>query len=371
MPDLKYRFVLELYDEDGAALGRSPVTPDWLPAVEHAHFSAIRQERLPAVTAVPPSTIEPRWDPDSGEPYVTAVRVVLTPADGEPFSVEVPVDYFGTSAQQASAAYVKAGKLKAGDTFQYRVTAFAGEPPGDTARPPARAGVVVEEVPQPLPMVETALEPFLAASVLAGQDDPEDVSVFVPYPVIEQARARVREAPEVETGGILLGRLHRDPVRRDVVFIELSAQIPAIHTDRQAAKLTFTPQTWAAARAALDLRASDEAILGWWHSHPDWCKKCPPDKRKVCPLNGIFFSNDDCRLHRAVFPRAYHLGLLLSDREAGIIPTMFGWRRGMIASRAYHLLAPPDPALGRQPALTTTIGGTEHAHTEEAAHPVR
>ena len=359
MPQIHHQFVLELSKPDGPSIGRAAVTIDWLPAVEHAHFSAIAAGVLPAVTATPPCVIEPVWDPAQGRPYVDGVYVVMDPG-GAQYRADIPLEYFGASAQAASSKFVKDGALTEGETFRYRVTAF---PAGTPAEGPAEPGteVVVEEVAQPLGVLEAPLRTLLDESVLVGTQEPGDVPVFLPHRLLQDASALVREAGDEETGGVLVGQLQRDTACPDVVCVRLSAQIPALHARREATRLTFTPDTWAAVRAALELRDADEAILGWWHSHPNWCRNCATDRKKVCPLNRVFFSKDDCDLHRTVFARAYQLGLLLSVRDDGIIPALFGWRRGIITARSFHLLDSPAPDETPAPAVTATIGGSERA----------
>ena len=121
----------------------------------------------------------------------------------------------------------------------------------------------------------------------------------------------------------------------------MTAQIPVVHAPAEVNKLTFTPETWTAAQAAIDLRRSDEIYLGWWHSHPvhEWCKDCRPAKKELCPLAQGFLSSDDCRLHRTVFPRAYTCALVVSDvaEHDDVVHSLFGWRDGAIESRGYHL----------------------------------
>ncbi len=363
MPDRNYQYVLEQDGDDGSALGRTPVTMDWLPAVEYAHFAGIRAGALPAVTVAPPSALEPIWDPSSGRPHVAGVRVALDAGGGGSFTAEVPLAYFNAAARQASAEYVKDGRLQAGQTFRFRVTAFPVEAPAPEASASGPGlELEVEALPQPVAILDTPIERFLDKAVLVGPDDPDDISVFVPHRLLEESRRQVREAGEVETGGVLLGRLHRDTARRDVIFVELTVQLPARHAPGHATKLTFTPETWAAARDTLVLRNAGESIQGWYHSHPFWCKNCDPQRQKVCPFGGVFFSSDDISVQRAVFPRAHHLALLLSDCPAGIIPALFGWRRGTVGSRSFHLLDAPGPPPPREPALTPSLGGAERAH---------
>ena len=136
--------------------------------------------------------------------------------------------------------------------------------------------------------------------------------------MIEETVELMVRAGGKETGGILIGHLHRDPGRRQL-FLEVTAQIPAQHAEQELARLTFTPETWTAVDAALALRGKGEIQLGWWHSHPasHWCDDCPPETRRRCKSagapSGDFFSAHDVALHRTVFPRAYSIALVLSD----------------------------------------------------------
>jgi proteasome lid subunit RPN8/RPN11 len=171
-------------------------------------------------------------------------------------------------------------------------------------------------------MTESSMQGFLDRSERLGgrnEADDDDLPVFIAQALIEQAVERVITADTLETGGILLGRLHRDVNLSDGVFLEITAQIPARHTEEREMQVTFTQQTWAAARDALALRRSDEQIIGWFHSHPDFCARCAPEKRAACALSGIFFSSADCSLH--------HSGaLFLAARRSGVEAVSFAGR---------------------------------------------
>ena len=56
-------------------------------------------------------------------------------------------------------------------------------------------------------------------------------------------------------------------------------------------------------------------------------------------MRGDFLSEDDRLLHRAVFPGAWNLALVVND-VAYDDPTLslFGWRRGLLALRGHHVL---------------------------------
>jgi hypothetical protein len=173
----------------------------------------------------------------------------------------------------------------------------------------------------------------------AASDESEGhLPAFLPRAVLAEAAAQTAEHPGRETGGILIGHLRRD---RDAgrLFLDVTAQIPARHTEASRARLTFTPSTWTDVQAALDLRRQDEIMVGWWHSHPvrEWCKDCPSGKRADCALARGFFSEDDRLLHRTVFPRAYSIALVVNDLELGSTFSLFGWSGGLLVARPLAL----------------------------------
>ncbi|MEY2409101.1 MAG: hypothetical protein QOF48_1771, partial [Verrucomicrobiota bacterium] len=113
-------------------------------------------------------------------------------------------------------------------------------------------------------------------------------------------------------------------------------------------ELTFTPKTWAAARDTLALREQGEIMLGWWHSHPGkyWqrtsCAKCPPERRRVCPIARNFFSSHDENLHETIFPKAYNVALVVTNTEEGLRQALYGWRDGRVQPRGFFIQPHPD-----------------------------
>ena len=97
--------------------------------------------------------------------------------------------------------------------------------------------------------------------------DADDMPVFVPQHLLDQVAEQTLAERGRETGGILIGNLHRDATLPEI-FAEVTAQIPAEHTRGDAVKLTFTPDTWVAVDNAIKLRGRSEIYLGYWHSHP-------------------------------------------------------------------------------------------------------
>jgi proteasome lid subunit RPN8/RPN11 len=355
---LEYRFALELHRRDPPEhLGDVPVAPDsdfFGPALEWASFRTVRSDRArPLVLDGPLSWVEPIWDAKRGEPYVGGLRAIVA-AEGRPaLAVHLPLAYFHSMARSASAEFVESGKLTAGEVFEYRVCAFATKvPPYGNGRPEER--FTVKPVPQELPVDEYPLQELLAKSEPCGTIDPECMPVFVPGEVLGEVAELMQSAGPVEMGGILLGRLHRDPAGGDL-FLEVTAQVRAEHCEQSATRLTFTSDTWAAADAALTLRGQgSELYAGWYHTHPSahWCEQCDAETRSKCQAAGKtpgdFFSLHDSALHRAVFPRAYSVALVLSDGcRPGDAPKwgLYGWEFGMVQARGFHVLGGvPQPA---------------------------
>jgi len=343
---MPYQYILDILTEDGRQLDRVVLAPDWKPALAWVQFEGVREGRLPAVTAAVPGEVEPIWDGRAGEPIVAAFRAVI-PADGRgPVAREIPKTYVRDLAQQASAKLVARGVLQAGDVFRYVISAFPVPAVAPADALPAN-GFSVEEIVQPLPLADAPLASFFAQAVVAGPDEPTGhLPVFLPRRVLDEAVAAAREAGDVETGGVLVGKLRRDSGARDgaapEIFVDVSAQIPALHTRSQSTKLTFTAETWAAVQVALTLRRRDELMLGWWHFHPDFCRlrDCPVERRARCTGASPFFSAEDVHLHATCFPSAYHVALLISDSTAagGLTWSLFGWSQGMVTARGFHVL---------------------------------
>jgi hypothetical protein len=333
----EYHYALTMYAQEGrVSLGQVPVTPDWGPALESARFEGIRRGQLPAVTAEAPGWIEPVWNETLGQPYLSGFQAVIQGDDGVVVRSDVPTAYVRGHAQKASASFVEKGDLKVGEVFTYVVSAFPAVEVPPTA--PSSDGFSVEEVVEPLPLGDESLRRFVDASVRWGELAEGDLPVFIPQRVLDEAVALSREAKDIETGSILIGKLHRD---REVgeIFVEVSGLIKAQHTLSSATKLTFTPETWAAVDAALALRRRQELPVGWAHYHPDWCARCPAETRRQCTRSNNFFSADDVHLHHVCFSRAFQIALLISDNvESGLSWSLFGWRRGIVEPRGFYIL---------------------------------
>jgi proteasome lid subunit RPN8/RPN11 len=351
---------LELRKRDGTPLGQVPVAADWEPALEAARFSALRRFQIDAIGADAVAEFKPAWHETLGEPYVGATEVVLQlPGIGD-LSCRVPNSYFKSLASAASTPYVENGALKAAEHFDYFVTAFPSPPPRTTA--PERERFTIQEVATPLPIKSSLLDEFYARSYECGVSDGQDIPVFIPQKVLDEAEELTRRSPAVEVAAVLIGHAHRDRAGGDL-FLEVTAQIPARNPQGTATAVTFGPETWTAVRAAMALRDGHEQMVGWFHSHPasTWCNaKCPPEARAKCLLQRTFFSADDCAVHRTVFSKAFCIALLLTNTDTGLQRAVFSWRHGVIVQRAFHIIGDPETQNSAAQPAVATIGDAEH-----------
>jgi len=183
--------------------------------------------------------------------------------------------------------------------------------------------------------------------------------VFVHWRVFEEASVLTRAAGALETGGILIGHVCRDSSVPEL-FLEVTAQIPA-PARSQLTRLSFSPDTWSVVQALINRRDQNEVWLGWWHSHSFFKQEDSSElddpattRRSAQP----FLSDEDLRLHRTVFPRAYSLALLMTDSpHRGMSWTMFGWRLGTVVRRDFHVIHAPLPE------AFTPLRGTQYATT--------
>jgi len=328
-----HRYVASAVSEQGKQLGNLPLSPDFGQAAECAYLTGVRRGLLPARMRHTDAQVTPVWDSEKHEPHVAGLRFDFGSAGGAKFSFEISSGYLQSDVADASSALVNSGALAPGELLHYSICAFPGN--GDDSISTRAEQFTVESTPPPLVLVDGSLADFENARMATV--DPRqggEIPVFIDHRVIEEAKILARHAGSVEVGGVLIGHLVGDPARPEV-FVHISAQIPATHTVAGAAHLTFTAETWAAARSAITLRDRGEIYTGWWHFHPHFCARCPAERRRQCVMAKPFFSPEDRCLHKTVFGRAFDVALLLSDLGEHISADLFGWQAGRIEARGY------------------------------------
>lgn len=345
-PSTHYQYALELYrdnsDGDSEQVATARVKPDWDPAYECARWECALHS-IDQTAATPKLrlgaekvSIEPVWSGKLSEPYLESFRAVARGENGHEAACEIPTAYMQPLAQKASTKVIEEGKLEEGQSFRYLVTAY----PREDEKPAKKPGFVVEPVAQEINLRKRSIAEYLRRSRPYGPVDDAEMHVFIPQSVLDEGQDALQKTGAAETGGILIGFLNWD-VERGCLFMEVTAQIRAKHTQEALTSLTFTPATWSDVEAAVRLRGQNELQCGWWHSHParEWCKDCPIESRRVCKRSGEFFSNEDTALHRTVFPRAYSIALVVSDSyNDGLTWPLFSWKQGTIQRRGFHVL---------------------------------
>lgn len=334
-----WTFALAAYRLDGTRLGQAAIDVDWEPARQWTRYVALCEGRLTG--GDDGARVQPLWD-RRGEPFLRGFRVVLRADLAERAVVcDFPKTFFRAYALALSSTYVESGALAPGDEFRYVPLAVHVEVP---PAPRSRLALIVEDVSpalQAMPMAIASLGPETAA---VGESLPGEVPVFVPEDVLAEVVRLTRAAGPVETGGALIGHLRRDPGLRQV-FVEITAQIPARHTEASATRLLFTADTWRHLQQALDRRARGEAMVGWWHSHPvhAWCDgtTCAHRNSDTCGVLQDCFSEHDCAVHRAVFPGAHCVALVANVRsDADVKLSVYGWHAGLLLRRGLQGIAP-------------------------------
>jgi hypothetical protein len=345
------------------------LTPDWQPAFEWARLIGLRIYGVWVSKSEVEPRIEPRWHRVHGKPFIQGFRVCLVHQSFRWSAEFAATRYFADAARDAAGGLVTAGRITAGEHVLYRTAAFAGRDPAKLVTP---LRFQTAERPQPLDVKTRDIVKLMADSVACGERCPDDIEVLIPGETIREVVSLTEGAGPKETGGILIGHLNRDPRRGDLC-VEVTAQIAARHTLGNAVKLTFTSDTWTDVRSAIELRRQGELMCGWWHSHPsrEWCKACPPDRQRLCPLAMGFLSADDRALHRALFPNAFGLALVVTNAVTGIESKLFGWRSGVLEPRGFRLLGAHPSSLGVVfPSVSSSSAAASTVECETRTHSV-
>ena len=132
--------------------------------------------------------------------------------------------------------------------------------------------------------------------------------IFIDPQVHDGIWKHAQEDMSVEICGVLVGQWGRDP---DGPFASISAFIRGHAAANKLAEVTFTHETWSKINAEMDGKYADRAIVGWYHTHPDF---------------GIFLSDRDRFIHEHFFSSPGQVAMVVDPvRE---IEGIFVWREG-------------------------------------------
>ena len=349
-----YQYYATLSTPDGGHVAEVRLDVDWIPALRWAEFERFQNGDMAAACPAPP-LIEPIWEPESTPPFIAGA--MINHGTDRIESSRFPLGYFSAAISAATSQLLTSDKLSPGQSFTYQIYALLDK----QSRKPVDPGADIVSLDEP-PAIELADLAWLLAraetNVAIDNGDGDDLAglqsvndampVFVSRSLLDEARSLGQAAGDVETGGILVGKLLRDG--NGTLFSMVTAQIPAEHTRATRASLGFTPETWASVNAAISLRASDEITVGWWHSHPFFCSQCTPANRALCPFAAPMFSAADRALHREIFQKPWSIGLLLSFLgQPQPSYNLYAWNHGQIDDVNFSILPDQVSTNGENP----------------------
>ncbi len=136
----------------------------------------------------------------------------------------------------------------------------------------------------------------------------QDLRVYLTPAVYETLCAHAVEDTTVEICGVLVGTWERDV---GGAFVRITDAIRGEQARNKFAEVTFTHDTWARINAEMDKRFADRAIVGWYHTHPDF---------------GVFLSDRDRFIHEHFFSGAGQIALVIDPVRKTV--GAFAWRDG-------------------------------------------
>ena len=330
-------YALAVYRHDGTAIGQYAIDVDWEPARQWARHVAICEGHRNGWHDS--AQVLPIWH-TSGKPVLRGFRVLLRSNGLPAVACDFTTAFFAAPARALSSTLVDAGALSRGEVFRYMALAVR-DPDGEA--PASRLHLVVREADAPdvPPVRDATLSDAITGATSIGEPIPDEIPVIATPRVIDGIVALTHAAGPIETGGALIGHMFRDASMNEV-FVRITAQIPARHTQATATRLAFTADTWRDLQRETDARAMGERLVGWWHSHPvaDWHGDdagSSGDGHEASALHDCF-SEHDIAVHRTVFPGAHCIALVANRLAADAVKfSVFGWHHAVLRRRGLLL----------------------------------
>lgn len=192
------------------------------------------------------------------------------------------------------------------------------------------------------PDVRDLAKEQLAAAEFPGQR-PQPFRVYLDGPVHAAVWAHASENVAVEICGVLVGNWKQDACGP---FVHVCDRIRCDSAKSQAAEVTFTHDAWSQIYREMDSRFADRAIVGWYHSHPDF---------------GIFLSDRDVFIHEHFFNSPGQIAFVVDPvrKDEGV----FAWRDAKPALVPHYWVEgsihspPPTNDAGTSPAPQRSQSG--------------
>jgi proteasome lid subunit RPN8/RPN11 len=142
------------------------------------------------------------------------------------------------------------------------------------------------------------------AVVEYGSPEDRDLPIFVDLDVLADMEDHALSDTSVELGGVLLGQTCTDDDGQP--FIVVTDSLRAQHYESTKGSFTFTHDTWSAITREREEFPADLAMVGWYHTHPDWGVFLSGMDMFICdnffnkPLD-LAYVIDPCRGDRGMF----------------------------------------------------------------------
>jgi hypothetical protein len=318
----EYDFHLVIRDEPGTVLHRAIVN-DFLPCYEDLLFAGVLDGTIPNDGSQPNAWVEPVGD-------VRRVAGIKMSLNGHSKTYGVQV-----FANRVREVLLSKERLK--DSLELEGNAFwhVEAEQRSNKQPARRLAVAVKRRPYPL------LDRCVTEYGIEGAGQSENaLDVFVAGAVLDKLRQDAAESLDCERASFLTGQLVRARAGHAAVIIQ--GQIPAaVETTASKVHVSFSPLTFQAARKELESRRDGGEIVAWAHNHPPTCGRECLMKVPACATDTVFFSSLDRVLHRASFPAAYMVALVVgkgADRRADDpMVRAYGWRDAVIEERPFQV----------------------------------
>jgi proteasome lid subunit RPN8/RPN11 len=164
---------------------------------------------------------------------------------------------------------------------------------------PSRIRVTPRENPTPQAASLPLENAWHWVSPYEGNGNEAAILVFLTRTVFHQVALHASSDPEIEVGGVLVGKWCIDPETARQ-YIVVTACLPAQFTQQGSVFLTFTRDSLVDIHAKLDEKYPEDVIVGWYHTHP---------------YMGVFLSQYDTWLHEHFFPEPWQVALVIEPHS--------------------------------------------------------
>ena len=203
------------------------------------------------------------------------------------------------------------------------------------------------EKSDPLDVAQLAKRDLTKTAFPGGK---QDFRIFFERAIHERIAAHAAEKLSLEVCGVLVGQWHRDA---DGPFVLVDQLIRCDKAVSHAGDVKLTHEDWNDVNREMDTKFTDRAIVGWYHSHPNF---------------GIFLSEHDCFIQEYTFNAPGHIAYVVDPVNG--VEGVFAWRDGKVklwphfwVGQEIHLSA---EGTGRTPSLAPP-GGQPAGQSPETA----